>query len=199
MSPHVWCLEAITVMCLSRCRIRKAVTWRRARCGKSQGGLRFSTFMSHNYTPEILQLAPENRLGLPKRKGSSSNYHFAGAMLNFGGVDHWEQGIYNLITFNNFVIILLHVYGCKTVHPSMILYLLKGTSKKSTVIMMWFTIRLFKLGESSHISSPRNIGTQLTASSLQEHLGIAPEIYLAASWCMYQPTSYTEIAFGYRI
>ena len=37
------------------------------------------------YPPEVEQFAPE-KLPKPNRKGSSSNHHFSGAMLNFGGV-----------------------------------------------------------------------------------------------------------------
>ena len=36
-------------------------------------------------TPRKFNIAPENRLD-PKRKASSSNHPFSGAMLNFGGV-----------------------------------------------------------------------------------------------------------------
>ena len=38
------------------------------------------------------QFAPENKPG-PKRKGSSSNHHFSGAMLNFQGVVWIDGGV----------------------------------------------------------------------------------------------------------
>ena len=77
------------------------------------------------YSLEISQFAPEKSENVPgpKKKGSSSNYHFAGAMLNFGGdiyiyIYTWNSkqpvfyGCFNWMIPNHYI-----KNGCFTKHP----------------------------------------------------------------------------------
>ena len=64
----------------------------------------------HDTLPKF-NIAPENRPNA-KRKGLSSNHHFSGAMLNFGGVDMANEKTWNARAVDvNLDLVILHFQG----------------------------------------------------------------------------------------
>ena len=78
--PHRWVISPPTWLCISSS-LPNASCWigsRWALFGKGREG-----------TPWKFNSSPL-KIYQPKRKGSSSNHHFSGAMLNFWGVNGWN-------------------------------------------------------------------------------------------------------------